>query len=171
MRSDQDALLEKLYRSNFRLLVVHAYRFLGNWDDANFAAQEAFHVACEKIEQLAISENQIGWLKNTVKNVCHRMIRERNRQALLFSSLDDLSDAEMPVTSNDPDEQSMDILEELVSKDELRLLKKIILDGIPYSEVAQELGCNVWTCRKRVQRSIDKIRQKYRENFGEDFSL
>lgn len=171
MRSDQGALLEKLFRSNFRLLVVHAYRFLGNWDDANFAAQEAFHVACEKIEQLAGSENQIGWLKNTVKNVCHRMIRERNRQALLFSSLDDLTDAEMPVTSNDPDEQSMDILEELVSKDEIRLLKKIILDGIPYSEVAQELGCNVWTCRKRVQRSIDKIRQKYRENFGEDFSL
>ena len=103
MRPAQDAVLEKLYRSYFRLLVVHAYRTLGNWDDANFAAQEAFHVACEKIEQLAISENQIGWLKNTVKNVCHRMIRERNRQALLFSSLDDLSDAEMPVTSNDPD--------------------------------------------------------------------
>ena len=99
------------------------------------------------------------------------MIRERNRQALLFSSLDDLTNAEMPVASNDPDEQSMDILEELVSKDEIGLLKKIILDGIPYSEVAQELGCNVWTCRKRVQRSIDKIRQKYREKFGEDFSL
>lgn len=171
MRSDQDALLEKLFRSNFRLLVVHAYRFLGNWDDANFAAQEAFHVACEKVEQLAISENQIGWLKNTVKNVCYRMIRERNRQALLFMSLEDLSDAELPVASNDTDTQSTEILEELVSKDEIRLLKKIILDGIPYSEVAQELDCNVWTCRKRVQRSIDKIRQKYREKFGEDFSL
>lgn len=171
MRSDQGALLEKLYRSYFRLLVVHAYRFLGNWDDANFAAQEAFHVACEKIDQLLSSENQIGWLKNTVKNVCHRMIRERNRQALLFSSLDDLTDAEMPVTSDSVDTQSMDILEELVSKDEIGLLKKIILDGIPYSEAAQELGCNVWTCRKRVQRSIDKIRQKYREKFGEDFSL
>mgnify|MGYP001083126999 FL=1 len=171
MRPEQDAVLEKLFRSNFRLLVVHAYRFLGNWDDANFAAQEAFHVACEKVEQLAISENQIGWLKNTVRNVCHHMIRERNRQALLFSSLDELTDAEMPVTSDDIDAQSMDILEELVSKDEIGLLKKIILDGIPYSEVAQELGCNVWACRKRVQRSIDKIRKKYREKFGEDFSL
>ena len=163
MRPEQDAVLEKLFRSNFRLLVVHAYRFLGNWDDANFAAQEAFHVACEKIDQLAGSKNQIGWLKNTVRNVCHHMIRERNRQALLFSSLDELTDAEMPVTSDDIDAQSMDILEELVSKDEIGLLKKIILDGIPYSEVAQELGCNVWACRKRVQRSIDKIRQKYRE--------
>ena len=171
MRPEQDAVLEKLFRSNFRLLVVHAYRFLGNWDDANFAAQEAFHVACEKVEQLAISENQIGWLKNTVRNVCHHMIRERNRQALLFSSLDELTDAEMPVTSEDIDAQSMGILEELVSKDEIGLLKKIILDGIPYSEVAQELGCNVWACRKRVQRSIDKIRKKYREKFGEDFSL
>ena len=163
MRPEQDAVLEKLFRSNFRLLVVHAYRFLGNWDDANFAAQEAFHVACEKIDQLAGSKNQIGWLKNTVRNVCHHMIRERNRQALLFSSLDELTDAEMPVTSDDIDAQSMDILEELVSKDEIGLLKKIILDGIPYSQAAAELGCNVWACRKRVQRSIDKIRQKYRE--------
>lgn len=171
MKADQDLILEKLYRSYFRLLVVHAYRILGNWDDANFAAQEAFHVACEKVEQLAISENQIGWLKNTVKNVCYRMIRERNRQALLFMSLEDLSEAELPVASNDTDTQSTEILEELVSKDDIRLLKKIILDGIPYSEVAQELGCNVWACRKRVQRSIDKIRQKYREKFGEDFSL
>ena len=128
-------------------------------------------MACEKVEQLAISENQIGWLKNTVKNVCYRMIRERNRQALLFMSLEDLSEAELPVASNDTDTQSTEILEELVSKDDIRLLKKIILDGIPYSEVAQELGCNVWACRKRVQRSIDKIRQKYREKFGEDFSL
>ena len=171
MSSDQDALLEKLYRSYFRLLVVHAYRTLGNWDDANFAAQEAFHVACEKIDQLADSENQIGWLKNTVSNVCHHMIRERNQQDLLFSSLDELTDAEMPVTSDDIDAQSMDILEELVSKDEIGLLKKIILDGIPYSQAAAELGCNVWACRKRIQRSIDKIRQKYREKFGEDFSL
>lgn len=171
MKADQDLILEKLYRSYFRLLVVHAYRILGNWDDANFAAQEAFHVACEKIDQLAASENQIGWLKNTVRNVCYRMIRERNRQALLFSSLDELTDAEMPVTSDDTDAQSMDILEELVSKDEIGLLKRVILDGIPYSQVAAELGCNVWACRKRVQRSIDKIRQKYREKFGEDFSL
>lgn len=171
MKPEQDAILEKLYRSYFRLLVAHAYRFLGNWDDANFAAQEAFRIACEKIGQLADSENQIGWLKNTVRNVCHRMLRERNRQALLFSALDDLTDAEMPATSDNIDTQSMDILEELVSKDEIELLKKIILDGIPYSQVAAERGCNVWTCRKRVQRSIDKIRQKYREKFGEDFSL
>lgn len=171
MRADQDLILEKLYRSYFRRLAAHVYRFLGNWDDANFAAQEAFHVACEKIDQLADSENQIGWLKNTVRNVCYRMIRERNRQALLFSSLDELTDAEMPAAPDDTDAQSMDTLEELISKDEIGLLKKIILDGIPYSQAAAELGCNVWACRKRVQRSIDKIRQKYREKFGEDFSL
>ena len=170
MRPDQDAILEKLYRSSFRPLVVHAYRFLGNWDDANFAAQEAFHVACKKIDQLKSSENQIGWLKNVVRNVCYRMIRERNRQILLFSSLDDMTDEEMPTISDDIDTQSMDILETLISKDELALLKKIILDGVSYAEAAKELDCTEWACRKRVQRIIEKIRRKYREKFGEDFS-
>jgi len=166
---EQDAILEKLYHSSFRLLVVHAYRFLGDWDDANFAAQEAFLIACEKIDQLKSSENQIGWLKNVVRNVCYQMIRERNRQALLFSPLDDMADAETPTTSDDMDTWSMEILETLVSKDELALLKKIILDGESYAETAKELGCKVWACRKRVQRSIERIRQKYREKFGEDF--
>lgn len=170
VKLDQDEILEELYRTYYRLLVVHAYRLLGDWDDANYAAQDAFHVACKKIEQLTHSENQIGWLKNTVRNVCYRMIRDRNRQALLFSSLDDLTDAEAPVTSDDPDAPYMDMLEELVSKDEIALLKKIILEGVSYNEAAKELGCTEWACRKRVQRSIEKIRQKYRDKFGEDFS-
>lgn len=171
MMENQDGFLENLYHRYFRALVIHAYRYLGSWEDSNVAVQDAFQIACEKIDVLMASDNAVGWLKNTVRNVCHHMIRERNRQALLFSSLDELTDVEMPVTSGDIDAQSMDILEELVSKDEIGLLKKIILDGIPYSQAAAELGCNVWTCRKRVQRSIDKIRQKYREKFGEDFSL
>jgi len=171
VRPDQDAILEKLYRAYFHALEVHAYRYLGSWEDSHAAAQEAFHIACEKIDVLMKAESQIGWLKNTVKNVCRHMIRERNRQALLFSSLDDLTDADLPSVSDDTGGQPTDMLDGLISQEEIALLKRVIVDGAPYSEVARELDCSIWTCRKRVQRTIGKLHKKYREKFGKDFSL
>lgn len=171
MKPDQDLILEKLYRSYFHALEVHAYRFLGDWEDSRVAAQEAFHIACERIDVLMKQENEVGWLKNTVRNVCRHMIRDRQRHKLLFSSLEELTEADMPSTTDEAEGRSTDILEGLLSKNEQELLQKIIVDGKSYAEVAKELDCNIWTCRKRVQRAIDKLHKKYREKFGEDFSL
>ena len=47
MRPDQDSVLESLYRAHFREIEIHAFRYLGKWDDAHVAAQETFHIACE----------------------------------------------------------------------------------------------------------------------------
>ena len=171
MRTDQEAILEKLYRSYFHALEIHAYRYLGNWDDAHVAAQEAFHIACEKIDALMKSENQIGWLKNTVRNVCRHMIRDRQRQKLLFLSLDELTDADLPPATEEDAGQPTDVLEGMLSQSELELLRKIIVEGESYAEAARELDCNIWTCRKRVQRAISKLNKRYRDKFGEDFRL
>lgn len=171
MRTDQEAILEKLYRSYFHALEIHAYRYLGNWNDAHVAAQEAFHIACEKIDALMKSENQIGWLKNTVRNVCRHMIRDRQRQKLLFLSLDELTDADLPPATEEDAGQPTDVLEGMLSQSELELLRKIIVEGESYAEAARELDCNIWTCRKRVQRAISKLNKRYRDKFGEDFRL
>lgn len=174
MRPNQDSTLENLYRSYFHILEIHAYHFLGNWDDAHVAAQEAFHIACEKIDALMESENQIGWLKNTVKNVCHHMIRDRQRQRLLLISLEELTDKDLPHVPHTLDDevgQPIDLFEGDLPKDDLELLQKIIVDGMSYAEAAKELNCNIWACRKRVQRAIDKLHKKYRDKFGENFRL
>ena len=56
MKPEQEATLERLYRTHFHALEVHAYRFLRNWDDAHVAAQETFHIACEKADALTAAE-------------------------------------------------------------------------------------------------------------------
>lgn len=170
MKPEQDAVLEALYRAHFHQLEVHAYRFLGSWEDAHVAAQETFHIACEKIDVLMASPNQVGWLKNTVKYVCQNMRRSRQRQLLLFSSLEELGDGDLPAAADEPGGDPMEPFRGLLSEEELRLLQAIVLDGVSYAEAAKALGINLWACRKRVQRAMDRLRQKYRENFGEDFS-
>lgn len=171
MRPEQDAILEKLYRSCFHALEIHAYRFLGNWEDSHVAAQEAFHIACEKIDVLLESENQIGWLKNTVRNVCRRMIRDRQYQRVLFSSIEDLTDADLPPVTDEVESTAAELFGGLLSDSELELLQKIIVEGVSYAEAARELDCTIWTCRKRVQRAIDKLHKVYRDKFGENFCL
>ena len=80
MRPDQDSVLESLYRAHFHEIEIHAFRYLGKWDDAHVAAQETFHIACEKIDDLMKQPNRIAWLKNIAKNVCRNMYRARKKQ-------------------------------------------------------------------------------------------
>ena len=51
MMENQDKFLEELYRRYFRYLVIHAYRYLGNWEDSNVAAQDAFIAIQEIIKE------------------------------------------------------------------------------------------------------------------------
>ncbi len=171
MRPEQDALIEVLYRSHFHTLEIHAYRFLGNWDDSHVAAQETFYIACEKIDVLMNAPSQIGWLKAVTKYVCKNMLRARKRQLLLFSSLEAMSETDLPSSDDHLTDLPGEFLTGLISDDEYTLLKRIVIDGISYVEAAKELDISMWACRKRVQRIIDKIHKKYREKFGENFSL
>ena len=158
---EQDIFLEQLYRAHFHELEVHAYGFLGRWDLANIAAQDAFHTAWIRIEAVMASPNPVGWMKNTVRNTCYNMVRSQNRYLKLFLSLEALPpDAEPSSTDYS---QSSDLLQEIedsLSPQEYALLKAIFIDGRSYLDLAEKLGISMWACRKRVERIIKKIRRK-----------
>ena len=171
MKPEEDAVLEMLYRKYFAVLEVHALRFLGNKNDAHIAAQEAFHIACEKVDVLMKHPNQIGWLKEVTKHVCQNMLRVQQFRFSFYTSLNELAGGQEPSTSDQLEEEDLGIFEEFLSKDEQFLLRRIILDGASYEEVAEELQISMWACRKREQRILIKFKKKYKEKFGEDFSM
>ena len=161
MRPEQDIFLEQLYREHFCELEVHAYGYLGKWDLAHIAAQDAFHTACIRIEVVMASPNPVGWMKNTVKNICRNMIRSQNRQLKLFLSLEELPPNAEPASPGaiHATDQLQEIIEDL-SPQEYNLLKEIVIDGVSYLDMAEKLGISMWACRKRVERIIKKIRRK-----------
>lgn len=158
MRPDQDSVLESLYRTHFHEIEIHAFRYLGKWDDAHVAAQETFHIACEKIDDLMKQPNRIAWLKNIAKNVCRNMYRARKKQLSLFVSLDSLEGIHEPGQSDDVFDP-LDTYKGTISDSEIMLLRKIILEGMSYLDAANELGIGMWACRKRVERALNKIRK------------
>ena len=130
MRPEQDAFLERLFRAHFHELQIHAFRFLGNWDDAQTAVQDSFHTACEKIDVLMSSPNPVGWMKLTVKNVARNMVRARSRQAKWLTSWDELPDYAMPAQPSPEEDAGPEAWTGLVSQSDLDLLRQVALDGV-----------------------------------------
>lgn len=126
--------------------------------------QEAFCVATEKIEALMASEFPLRWMKATIKNVARNMKRHESYQKALFLYLEDLKAA--PTA---PDSLGgidiLELCEQLVGKDNFELFKRVVLDGTSYVDMANELGINMWACRKRVQRTSEILQKNLKEYF------
>lgn len=158
MNSEQAELLEQMFREHYSSLQIYAFRFLENWDAAAQAVQESFHIACERIEVFADSPNRIGWLKKTVRYVCLNTIKTRNRRMKDLIALEELSAKQLPSVYDEYSIGADESFKSILSEEEYQLLYEIIVQGIPYSSVANKHGITMWACRKRVQRIIKKLR-------------
>lgn len=153
--------IRQYYREMYLPMLQYARSILTDTSLAEEAVQEAFRIACEKPAELVGSPNPKGWLMRTLKNVLRNMQRGRARLSrLVTASLDRegcLVDAS--VTDEHVDLEYSDLL----SPDDYRLLKFIVLEDGSMLEAAQEFGISVEACRKRVQRAKRKLQKKLRE--------
>lgn len=106
----------------------------------------------------------------TAKNKIYESERERIRYIRRFLSLNsevfsEIASFDSPVeevsTSDEP--SPMKKIEQILSPEELHLLKRLIFDSASHMEVAEELGITVWTSQKRLER----VRKKLLEAFPE----
>ena len=151
-------LIEQLYRAHYQRLYLYAKALLQNAHLAEEAVQDTFHIACGRVEELQRSENPAGWLMVTEKNVIRNMERSRSS---LYSAMKRELPYENAAHGAKSDEISVDVLYGgILPEEDFRLLKRIALDGWTYLEAAEELSISVEACRKRVQRSKEKLRKK-----------
>lgn len=87
------------------------------------------------------------------------MERRRAYELKLFISMCEIQEVSTGVNGDIP--LSVDtILGNLVSKEEMYLLRRIVLEKATYLELSKELGITVWTCQKRMQRLLKKLKEK-----------
>ena len=151
----QEQFIEQLYHTYFHELEIHAYRFTGDWDMVKPIVQDAFCIACRKVDDLMHSPNPVGWLKNTVKYVSKNALRQKQRANALLASWDELQEQ----IGNESDFSQDAPLEEYRGKlkeDDFYLLQRIVADGMDFPTVAKELNIGLWACRKRYQRILKR---------------
>ena len=164
MMPDEKELVERLYRLHFKKLFIYANAALRNPELAKDVVQDTFHEAMRRIDVVAKHENPGGWLMNVVKNKLKEYERNRRRDLRYLLSLD----ADFPDESNLPEElvlaqpetkgeTVLEIIERLLTPEELRLLKRLVFGRASHQQVAQEFGISVYASQKRLERIRDKL--------------
>lgn len=172
MRPGQDEFFTSLYRRYFNQIKLYALGFVSDPHHAEEIAQDTFHTALEKIDDLMGAEEPIRWLKKTAKNKICNAQRIRQRYLKHFLSLDDDSapevgsqeSAENLVIKQEEETQRISVeetIQKTLTPEEVALLRRAVLGNVHYLEVAQELGISLWTCQKRIQRIKNKLRIKF----------
>lgn len=149
------------YSKYFNKLKIFAHSALGDWDRAEEAAQDTFHIAWIKVDDFMASSNPMGWLINTLKFTLKNIQRRNYYQTKLFISLSELGDISV---SNIP-ESDIDVegvCKSVLSKEEYYMLKRAVLDKVTYKELSEELGIKLWACQKRMQRIYQKLRKYFK---------
>jgi RNA polymerase sigma-70 factor (ECF subfamily) len=86
-----------------RELLVHSYRFLGSFDDAEDALQEALLRAWRRMDSLKEQNSLRPWLYRIVTNVSLDMLANRKARSMPDSSLASADpEAPLPVASAEP---------------------------------------------------------------------
>ena len=168
---EQERLLEKLYKEMYSVLLCYANAALKDKALAEEAVQDTFRIACAKVGELSASENPRGWLMLTLKNVLRNTNRELAALNQLFVSavsIDDEIVLETYASGTDYEKRIEDdevsiLYSDLLSPDEYRLLKRIVLQKYTIRDAAKELGISIESCKKRIQRIKKKLRKKLEE--------
>lgn len=162
MTQEQSTFLEKLYAEQVEQLVIYAYRFVWDWEDARVVTQEAFLTGIVKFEEFT-KENPVGWLKTTIRNLASNMNRAKKIRKDRLVSLDD---ANIQNAVYDQQEGLKSIIAqctEILSPEEFALFEATILAGEPSSKVYKEFGLSYEACRKRVYRILEKLRKNWKD--------
>ncbi len=156
MTSRQSQMLEELFSETYMPLVMYAYSALQNKEFAEELAQDAFSVACVKINELEASPNRQGWLMNALKHLIRNYRHTMAVRSKIVGSVLDIDSVEVGVK----DDISFAVsYHGVLSDDDFLLLKFTALYGFTIEEAALLMGISKHACAKRLQRAKEKLRR------------
>jgi RNA polymerase sigma-70 factor (ECF subfamily) len=187
--SEEQALLERIRsgdESSFELLVKEhtgkvialAWRLVGNREEAEDLAQEAFLRLHRSLPKFRGESRISTWLyRTTTRLAIDYLRRERIKRKLFFFRQD--NNAPDPVelardTRNDPGRtfQSQEAMQALrKSMEKLSSRQQVVFtlrhyEGLPLKEIAEHLGLEIGTVKAHLHRAVTQLRQDltdYRE--------
>jgi RNA polymerase sigma-70 factor (ECF subfamily) len=161
-RAGDVAAFEELVRRHQGRAYAIAYRLLGNREDAQEVAQEAFARAYFRLGQFRGAAQFRTWLYRILVNLATDLLRRRRREVPQEDAVLELvSSAENP--GEDLDRQA---LRQNITKAIQALppdLRTVILlrelEGLPYAEIAQVIGRPVGTVMSRLFHARRRLQQ------------
>lgn len=164
MTIEQMADVEQFFKQHFSELQIHAYRFLGDWKRTEDVVMDAFSIACEKIDVFSESENQLGWMKRVVQNLCWNILRRQSREDRHVTDWEKLEPDRIPAVEDPAPGEFIERCREILKEKDFRLLYDAVIIEVPMNRLAEAHGVSEAACRKRLERIRKKLKKFFEAN-------
>lgn len=160
---DKEANFKELFQKNSRKIYHLCYGYTGDEDSANDLMQETFMKVWQNLDKFRNQALISTWIYRIAVNTCLSYLRVEKRQAK-----DELTDA---IIENKTEELS-DKNEQIASlykcisqlEENERILITMVLDEVPYHEIAQISGISDGNLRVKIHRIKQKLTELYNRN-------
>ena len=158
MTAEQDRFFTAIYLDRRKPLLEYAESNLHNHALAEEAVQQAFEIACRKIEDFQSSPNPQGWIFNAVRFVVFNMASRQRTESRVIAPVDEYR-PDLVAAPTDPLPLRVRF-GELVDSPQFRIVYEMEIVGRTLAEIAIDLGISEVTCKKRAERARKYLQKK-----------
>ena len=159
---DKEELFKEIFQNNSRKIYHLCYGYTGDDDSANDLMQETFMKVWQNLDKFRNQALISTWIYRIAVNTCLSYLRVQKRQAK-----DELTDN---IIENQPEEvsetnnQVSQLYKCIAQLDENeRIIITMVLDEVPYSEIAEVSGISEGNLRVKIHRIKLKLTELYNQ--------
>ncbi len=157
---DKEALLKDILKSNSKKIYHLCYGYTGDDAAANDLMQETFLKVWQNLDKFRNQALISTWIYRIAVNTCLSWLRVEKRQAK-----DELTDNIIETKSEEISEKNEQValLYKCISKLEEteRIIISMVLDEVPYAEIAEISGVSEGNLRVKIHRIKNKLTEIY----------
>lgn len=157
---NKEALFKDIFRKNSRKIYHLCYGYTGDSDSANDLMQETFMKVWQNLDKFRNQAMISTWIYRIAVNTCLSYLRVEKRQ-----SKDELTDniIENKVEELSEKNEQVALLYKCISKleENERIIITMVLDEVPYAEIAEISGISEGNLRVKIHRIKQKLAEIY----------
>ncbi|RZK42103.1 MAG: RNA polymerase sigma factor [Pedobacter sp.] len=161
--NQKDALFKEIFDKNSKKIFHLCYGYTGDKDSANDLLQETFLKVWQNLDKFRNKSLISTWIYRIAVNTCLTYLRSEKRQAK-----DELTEniIESKVEEFSEKNEQVALLYKSISKLEEndRLIITMVLDELPYNEIAEISGISEGNLRVRIHRIKQKLTELYNQH-------
>lgn len=159
----KDQLFKEIFDKNSKKIFHLCYGYTGDHDSANDLLQETFLKVWQNLDKFRNKSLISTWIYRIAVNTCLTYLRAEKRQAK-----DELTDniIENKVEEYSDKNEQVALLYTSISKLEEndRLIITMVLDELPYNEIAEIANISEGNLRVRIHRIKQKLTEIYNQH-------
>ena len=160
--TDKEIAFKKIFEANSKKIYNLCYGYTGDDDAANDLLQETFLKVWQNLEKFRNQAMISTWIYRIAVNTCLTYLRSEKRQAKdeLTPELEETRSEEF----SEKNEQ-VALLYKCISKleESERIIITMVLDEVPYNEIAEISGISEGNLRVKVHRIKQRLTELYNQ--------